>query len=73
MCYLKGELSCEGELVPLEQASVDVIKGGESDAVNERANTSLNINTHLGVLHRLTENHIKRLRTGNTNGCILKK
>lgn len=64
VCYLKGELSCEGELISLEQASVDVVKGGESDAVNERVNTSPNISAHLGVLHCLTENHVKCLRTG---------
>lgn len=61
MSYLKCQMSCERQLVSFKQASVDVVKGGEGDAVDERANTSLNVNTHLGVLHRLTENHIKRL------------
>lgn len=63
--YLKRELSCERELVSLKQASVDVVKGGEGDTVDERTNASLNISTRLGVLHRLTENHIERLRTGH--------
>lgn len=73
MCYLKRELSCKRELVSLEQASVDVVKGGEGDAVDERANASLNVGARLGVPHRLAENHVERLRTGNTNGGILKK
>lgn len=70
MCYLKRELSCEGQLVSLEQASVDVVKGGEGDAVDQRANASLDVRRHLCVLHRLTENHAERLGTGNTNGCL---
>lgn len=70
MCYLKCELSCERELVPLKQASVDVVKGGEGDAVNEGADATFNVNTPLSILHCLTENHIKRLQTGKKEDAL---
>lgn len=41
--YLKCKLCCEGELVSLKQASVDVIKRREGDTINQCVYTGLYI------------------------------
>lgn len=43
VCYLKCKLCCEGELVSLKQASVDVIKCREGDTIYQHVYTGLYI------------------------------
>lgn len=60
--YLEGQLSTEGELVPLKQATADVVEGGEGDAVDEGVHPPLDVVRGHGLAHSLVKHHIKRLR-----------